>query len=267
MKKTHFLAFALALAAGCAFSQTVSFGLTFDHQTYVKGEPVVLTLKLVNQGVAPIIISDYEAYSANKLVFEIIPQDGRQLTQSREGAIVDDLSLERDEGQAIKINLSNWFVFDVARYRIRAQLFCNGLRYDSLPEVFDVVPGIELAKATHYVSLHPAVERTLTLVYWAREGREIAFLRGDDRQTGAFCQTLVLGDVMRVKTPSIERKADEDGVFYVYRQVNRDTLSRVEVASDAKGLHPRDVKRAVESASSPMIDSLREAVERKASRR
>ncbi|MBR4612025.1 MAG: hypothetical protein IKO40_04840 [Kiritimatiellae bacterium] len=74
---------------------------------------------------------------------------------------------------------------------------------------------------------------------------------------------MLLGDIMRVKKPSIERKGP-DGVFHVFRQVTRDTLSRTEIISDLDGIRVADVKHAVESASSPMIDSLREAVERKA---
>ena len=253
------LALSLALSAS---AQAVSFRLTTDHESYVLGENVELTVKIVNQGALPIVIRDYEAYAGNRLFLEITDQNKASARKIREGDIVTDLALEKDEGQAIKINLAEWYLLPTAHYQVRAVLICNGMRYDSPLQVFDVVPGIELATSSHYVSLRPPVERTIRLVYWGRDGRELAFLRAEDKPTGTLCRTLILGDIMRVKTPSIEKRKEE-GHFYVYRQATRDLISRVEIVSDATGIWIADVKRAVESASSPMIDSLREAVERK----
>lgn len=256
---TAFLAFSIAVTAS---AQAVSFRLSMSHESFVLGETVELTLKIVNQGALPIVVRDYVAYSGNRLYLEITDQNKGEAKKIREGDIITDLALEKDEGEAIKINLSEWYHLPSAHYQVKAVLICNGLRYDSPIQVFDVVPGIELATASHYVSLRPAVERTLHLVYWGREGREIAFLRAEDKPTGTMCRTLLLGDIMRVKRPSIEKIKDGDH-FYVYRQATRDMIARVEIVSDETGIRIADVKRAVESASSPMIDSLREAVEKK----
>lgn len=254
-------AFLAALLPLALFGQTVNFSLKTNHSSYVLGEEVSVNLRLVNRGATPIVVSDYGAFKGNSLAIELADQSGRRILPIREGDMFDDISLERDEGEAFSLNLSEWYSLGVARYRIRAVLVCNGLRYDSPWVLFDVVPGIELARISHYVSVSPAQERTIRLVYWSREGRELAFLRADDAPGGHILRTLFLGDVMRVKKPSIERSGP--GAFYVYRQATRDVLARTEIKSDGEGIRIVEVKRAVESVSSPMIDSLREAVERK----
>lgn len=258
----HLLLSAFLAASATLSAQTVSFSLSLNHQSYVVGEQVELTFTLKNVGVAPIVISDYEEFRDNRIEIEIANHERRTIPPFKKGPIIDDLSLEQDEAQTFRIPLSDWFALREGHYQIRIRLFNGGLRYDSPLEVFDVVPGIELASISHHVSTRPAIERTLRLVYWAREGHEYAFLRADDRPSDGMVGTMLLGDIMRIKTPSIERKPGEGNAFYIYRQVTRDTLSRTEIISDAGGIRVADVKRAVESASSPMIDSLREAVER-----
>lgn len=252
-----------AMAATALYAQKVTFALSMSHQSYVAGEPVELTFRIGNAGATPIIVSDFEAYSGNRVEIEITSQDQTRLRPFRDGSIIDDLSLEKDEVQAYRVPLSDWFALPVGRYRVSVKLFCNGLMFKSPEEIFDVVPGFELATARHFVSRTPPVERTLRLVYWAREGHETAFLRADDNPPSNRWRTIALGDIVRVKRPSIEPNPASPGSFFVYRQVNRDTLSRVEVVSNEEGIRVAEVKRAVESASSPMIDSLREAIEKR----
>lgn len=257
------LSLSLIFVSIVSFGQMVSFKISMNHPSYVVNEPVELSVRLVNQGVMPIHISDYSGYKDNKLVIEIRNQKNEVLTPFRTDPLISELSLEKDEGELFKILLSEWFILPPAHYQIKVVLYCNGYRYSSPLEVFDVVPGFELAVTSHYISLHPAIERTLRLVYWSREGREIAFLRADDSPAKSVCRTLMLGDIVRVKRPSIEKVKNSEGVFYIYRQATRDLLVRNEIISDDSGIRISDTKRAVDSASSPVIDSLRRAVEKK----
>lgn len=256
------LSFVLSLfVAGEVVAQVVNFTLSMNHAAYVIGEPVRLVLKVVNRGVTPVIISDFVAYRDNRLVIEVTGTDKTVLKPIREGKFVPDFSLEKDEGEAFQVMLTDWFYLKSGNYRVKAILYCNGYRYESPIEIFDVVQGIELDQARHYVSLRPSVERVIRLVYWAREGREQAFLCGEDIPTGAICQAVLLGDIVRVKKPSIEKAEGQDGRFFVYRQATRDVLVQTEIMSDMDGLRVIDLKRAIESVSSPMIDTLRKAVE------
>ncbi|MBR0057198.1 MAG: hypothetical protein IJP66_07695 [Kiritimatiellae bacterium] len=253
-----------ALIAANAVAQSVSFSLSMNHQELVLGEQAELTFQVRNLGVAPIMISDYEGFRSNRLDIEITDQSRRVVAPFSADPVIPELSLEKDEAQTFRVPLTDLFPLPEGHYFARVKILNGDYRYDSPQVSFDIVTGIELATATHHVSLRPAVERTLRLVYWAREGHEYAFLRADDRPSRGQIRTLLLGDIMRVRAPSIERKAGADGQFFIYRQVTRDTLSRTEIVSDADGIRVADVKRAVESASSPMIDSLRKAVERNA---
>ncbi len=250
----------MAVIAG---AQSVNFKLSTDHGSYVLGEAINFSLRIVNLGVAPILISNFDAYKDNRLDIEIKDQDGKIINCIKQKKIIDELSIEKDEGKLIKINLTEWYTLMPGHYQIRVMLICNGLRYDSPIEVFDVVPGFDLASNTHYISLRPAVERTLKLVYWTRDGRETAFLRAEDSPVNAICRSIMLGDILRVKNPSIERKSGEKNTFYIYRQATRNVITRTEVVSDTDGIRVVDTKRKIESSSAPMIDSLRNAIEEK----
>ncbi len=254
--------FAMILFAACACAQSVNFHLTTDHGSYVVGERIQFTVRIINKGVAPIIISDFDLYKDNRLNIEIINQDKQIVKAYREGQIVKELSLEKDAGEIISVNLTEWYHLNPGHYQIRVQLTCNGYRYDSPIQVFDVVPGFDLASTVHYVSLRPSIERTLRLVYWAREGREIAFLRADDSPQSSFCRSIMLGDIMRVKTPSIERVKGKENCFYIYRQTTKNILTRTEIISDTDGIRVVDTKRKMETASAPVIESLKEAVQK-----
>lgn len=266
MRHLHPLLPALLVSAPL-LAQTVSFTISTSHQEYVLDEQIELTFSVKNLGVTPLMISDYEGFKDNRVEIEITDQTRRKLQPIRDGRIIEELALEHDEAQAFQIPLTDWFALPEGHYQARVKIFCGDLRYDSPIVIFDVVPGIEVATASHHVSLRPPVERTLRLVYWSREGHEYAFLRAEDHPSRGRIRTMLLGDILRIKKPSIERGPGGDGTFFIYRQVTRDTLSRTEIISDAEGIRVADVKRAVESASSPMIDSLREAVERKAAER
>lgn len=266
MRSILLLAAAAFAAVLPARAQSVAFRVSMNHQAYITGEKVELTFKLRNTGLAPIVVADYEAYKDNRVEIEIRNQERKVVRPFKEGAIIESLSLEHDEEQTFRIPLTDWFPLGIGHYQVKILVFNNGLRFDSPIEVFDVIDGLELASVSHYVSRMPPVERTLHLVYWSREGRELAFLRAEDRPASGRWETILLGDIMRVKRPSIERDPKNPDQFFIYRQVNRDTLSRIAIVSNAEGIRIADIKHAAESASSPMIDSLREAVERKSAK-
>lgn len=259
MTKIARIASLLVLATFPAFAQKVSFAVKMSHDTYIVGEPVSVQLKIANLGVEPVVIDDFEAYKDNKLYFTISKDGKSPLPQRREGKIVQDLSLERDTAEAFEVNLSEWYkLLEAGHYVLRAVLVNNDMRYTSAGVSFDIVPGLELASVSQFLDGYPPVERTLRLVYWNRDGREFAFLRATD-SNGVIWQTLNLGYIVRVRRPSFA-KAGENS-FYIYRQASRDMLVRSEIISDGKGVMLKEQMRAVDSVSSPMVDSLREAVQ------
>ncbi len=257
-KTLRFLAL-LLLAAFPAFAQKVSFAVKMSHDAFIVGEPVTVRLKVANLGIEPVVIDDFEAYKSNQLYFSIVKDGKEPLPQRREGKIIQELSLEKDDAEAFEVNLSEWYrLLEEGHYVLRAVLVNNDMRYTSAGVSFDIVPGLELATTSQYLDVRPPVERTLRLVYWNRDGREFAFLRASD-SNGIIWQTQNLGYILRVRRPSFAKAGDN--AFYIYRQASRDMLVRTEIVSDDKGVMVKDQMRAVDSVSSPMIDSLREAVQ------
>ncbi len=265
MTKMIRLAFLLALATLPVFAQKISFAVKMGHDAYIVGEPVSVQVKIANLGIEPVIIDEFEAYKDNKLYFSISKDGKSPLPQRREGKIVQELSLEKDTAEAFEVNLSEWYrLLEEGHYVLKAVLVNNNMRYTSAGVSFDIVPGLELASVSQFLDVHPPVERTLRLVYWNRDGREFAFLRAVD-STGVIWQTINLGYILRVRRPSFAKAGGN--AFYIYRQASRDMLVRTEIVSDEKGVMMKEQLRAVDSVSSPMVDSLREAVQNAAEKK
>lgn len=95
------------------------------------------------------------------------------------------------------------------------------------------------------------------LIYWSRNGRDVAFLRAWD-STGAVYGTLEIGTLLRIRKPVLQQ-ADEN-TFFVYRQVTRDTNQRAEITSDASGVSLKEQLLSLDT-NVPIIDELRQAVD------
>lgn len=228
----------LMLAAVAAFvsplcAQTITFRLEMENDYFVMGETVKAKVDIINRGTRPVVISDYGPSKGNRLYFEVSRTAHLLIPQKRQGLIVEDLDLARDEGQSFSIPISEWYdVSAEGKYFVTAVLILGNMRYETATVTFSVVPGMPLASLHQYVSANPPVERDLMLVSWNRRGRDLAFLRTCDTTSGRTYGTLLLGPIMRVKTPVM--KFDGDETVLIYRQVSRDVtmLSKVESTLD-----------------------------------
>ena len=233
---------ALLLAASLSYAQSLGFEVKMKYPTFVVGEPVIASVTIENHGVRPVNISDFGPYKGNRLFFEISVSPHTYLPQRREGKIVSDLELERNEGTEFEVRLSDWYDrLKPGVYRIRAVLLVGDERYAS----------------TQYLPGRPPTERSLRLVYWSRNGRDVAFLRAWD-STGAVYGTLEIGTLLRIRKPVLQQ-ADEN-TFFVYRQVTRDTNQRAEITSDASGVSLKEQLLSLDT-NVPIIDELRQAVD------
>ncbi|MDD5704667.1 MAG: hypothetical protein PHR35_01990 [Kiritimatiellae bacterium] len=246
-------------ARGTAQAQLLAFDMRPKYGSYVVGEPVWVDLRLVNRGASPIVIDDHEVFRHNRIFFEISIDPQVYLNQSREGRIVDDLDLGKNEPYAAEIDLGAWYpLLREGRYFANAVLLHNDLRYATERRMFDVVPGIELSRATAIISTTPRVERRFSLVYWARGEREYAFLRATDTPDGVVWPTLELGPIVRFTPPSIALN-DPDGVT-VTHQATRAIFMTSTIRSDRNGILLLSQKQTVDSAAEPLIKALSEAV-------
>ena len=243
-------------AASASIAQSLGFSVEMKHSSYVVGEPVRSTVTIENRGFRPVNITDYGPFKDNRLFFEISHTPHVYLKQRKEGKIVTDIELEKDEGMSCEVNLSTWYdLLSPGVYRIRAVLILGNERYESPMTSFDIVPGIELAKSTQYIQWKPTIERTLLLVYWSRNGKDVAFLRAWNAD-GTTYSTLEIGSLIRNRKPVLQKV--DDTTYYVHRQVASDTLQRTEVISDASGISLRENQTGVDPGV-PISDALRDA--------
>ncbi len=244
------------VAASAARAQSLGFEVEMKHPSYVVGEPVLAAVTIENHGFRPVNITDFGPFKENRLFFEISQTPQVYLKQRREGKILAELELEKDEGTTCGVNLSDWYnLLSPGAYRIRAVLILGNQRYESPTTSFDIVPGIELATATQFLQGRPPIERTLLLVYWSRHGRDVAFLRAWDA-SGKIYGTIEIGSLIRNRKPVLQRV--DDTTYYVHRQVTSDALQRAEIISDVSGVSLKEQLLAVDSAV-PISDALRDA--------
>ncbi len=250
----------LALSAHRLPAQQVSLSVHPRHPSFVTGEPLVVQVRLANHGAQPIIIDDHEAFKNNRLFFEIRGTPHEYLAAFREGRIIDDIELEHGDAAAFDIDLAAWYpLLACARYYVNVVLINNNRRYVSDEQVFEVVPGIELARLTQVIRGPATRERHFQLVYWGRGGREDAFLRAVDQPGQTVWTTLGLGAIVRVKKPELKFESDE--VITVFHQASRDVLLTSRIQSDANGPVLVDQKPMLDAVSSPMVNKLGDAVE------
>ena len=247
------------LASSSMRAQSLGFAVEMKHPAYVVGEPVLAAVTIENHGFRPVNITSFGPFKENRLFFEISRTPQVYLKQRREGKIITELELEKDEGSTSGVNLSEWYnLLSPGSYRIRAVLILGNERYESPMTGFDIVPGIELATATQYLQGKPPIERTLLLVYWSRGGKDVAFLRAWD-SNGRTYGTLEIGSLLRNRKPVLQKV--NDTVYYVHRQVTSDALQRAEIISDVSGVSLKEQQVAVDPAV-PISDALRDAASR-----
>ena len=247
----------VCLAASAALAQTLGFEVEMKHTSYVVGEPVLASVTIENHGFRPVHLSDFGPFKENRLFFEISQQPQVYLKQRREGKIITELELEKDEGTSCGVNLSEWYnLLAPGVYRIRAVLILGNERYESPMTGFDVVPGIELASETQFLQGRPPIERKLLLVYWSRDGKDVAFLRARDAN-GTTYGTLELGSLIRNRRPILQKV--NETTYYVHRQITSDVFQRAEIISDASGVSLKEQLISVDVAVPTVSDALRDA--------
>lgn len=107
-------------------------------------------------------------------------------------------------------------------YFVRVVLEGGGFSARSTLKAVDVVPGLELLRATGGVPGAPGVRRRYVLRYWPRKNKEHLFLCVSDAPSGRVFAPIHLGLLLRVMPPSIAPA--ENGTVIVKHQVNRSQM-------------------------------------------
>ncbi|NLF22780.1 MAG: hypothetical protein GX590_06405 [Lentisphaerae bacterium] len=255
------LAWLPVLAAPWASAQLVALDARPEFASYVIGEPLMVRVSLANHGAQPIVIGDHEAFRDNRIFMEIRRNPHETLPVLRPEPILGEVDLENGEVLAVTVDLGEWYpLLEAGRYYFNVVLLHNNRRYASDQRVFDIVPGIELARLVQVVRGSRIVERAFTLVYWARNDREDAFLRVVDQPDNLTWTTLALGPIVRVAKP--ELKQVDEATISVFQQASRDVLMTSIIRSDADGPVLVQQRPTVDAVSSPLINTLGDALEK-----
>lgn len=265
LKRCAAPAFAAVLMAGTALpaaAQLVAIDLRPKHSSYVVGEPVAVQLVIENHGAQPIVIGEHEAFANNHVFFEIRDAPNEFLAKRHPGKIIEELDLEFGEALTTEIDLGRHYrLLQPRRYYVRAVLISNDRRYVSGEQVFEVVPGIALARHKQVMRVAEGViERDFTLVYWSRADREDAFLKVVDQPGSVTWATLNLGSIVRVKAPTM--RAGDDNTVLIDFQASRDVLITSVIRSDAAGPVLVEQRPTLDTVSSPMVDALEGVLEK-----
>ncbi len=251
----------LTLMAGSVTAQVVAIDLRTRHASYVTGEPVMVRLTVENHGVQPVVISGHKLFRNNRIYFEIRGEGRARLPELRQRKIIEELDLEHGEKTTLDLDLAEWYpLLTTGRYYITPILIHNDRRYVADSRVIEIVPGIELASLTQILRGREIIQRQFTLVYWARSGREDVFLRTRDLPKGDVWSTLSLGPIVRVNQPVMTQEGDDE--IRVTHQATRDATLVTRIRSDADGPEIIDQRQVIDAVSSPMINSLNEALEK-----
>lgn len=221
---------ALTLLAASAAGQ-LDVSLHMEHSAVLLHEPLQARVTIHNGGIDPVTLND--ARGGVQLLFYVERDNGVSIPARQQAPPVKRMVVEPGKTQAIEIDLTMQFAMaDPGRYFVRAVLDDGREAIRSRLKMVDVVPGLELAKASGAVPKAPGVQRTYSLRYWARDGKEYAFLCVSDTPSGQVFAPINLGTLVRVARPTVT--IDDQGAVTVTHQVNRGQLmvSTLESAAD-----------------------------------
>ncbi len=247
----------LAVAVSNAWSQWVAIDARPLYGNYIVGEPATVNLLIENHGAQPLVIDEHPAFAGNQIEFDLRHDPMVRLPKTREGQIVPELNLMHNEAYSNRINLSSWYpLLREGRYRVSAALRHNDRLYSSRQRVFDVVPGIELARGTTARDEGPGT-RHFQLVYWARQGRELLFLRTSDQPEDVVWLTLELGPIVRIATPRMEIESPRQ--LTVIHQATKDAFvsSRIRMGPNGPELAAQD--QVVADNATPFVRAMMKA--------
>lgn len=221
MKRILTLLFAAALAPGVSRGQ-VEVACRAAHLRVVYGEPVRVTLDVVNNTGGQMVFSGPDANAA--LRFDVEQSPDALVPESGEPLLDEPAVIEPGKKLTREIDLLSKYAIRVSGpYTITARVEWGDKIFIS-PKVFvDVVPGLEIRRLTVGVPALGGAVRVFSLRVLSRNRGESVFLRVDDEASGECLGVADLGPIVRLNEPTIQ--ADEAGGIHVVHQCGPDRFA------------------------------------------
>lgn len=221
----HLSFFSLHLFA-VALPSEITVKLNMDHDSYVAGERLRAVVDVANASADDIDCRN-KPNSPDQLFIELFrSSDGHQYDKLSEKPFVAAFALLSGEGQKLEVILADHFGFhEKTRYRARAVLVHDDMRFESAFRHFDLVPGMPCGGALQMFSNQAGLKREFELVHWGRNQVEHIFLKAKDAGTSSReWHTIDLGPVLRVTRPKIS--VMPSGEVFVLHRASQDMFIR-----------------------------------------
>jgi len=219
----------VAAAAWCD-AQEMGLQVNTPNTVYVTGEPVVADLRVHNRTTRVFVPRQGAADAL--LTLTVTRKNDRATVEPSLPPVVHaaDMSLPPGEVWQGRFEISRVFPMRrPGRYLVRLVAVHNGLRYESSPRAFDVVPGFEITRVVQVFPGDPPLQRELRLAYWVRNQMEELFLQVTEKPETRHWRTYSLGPVVRTSPPVID--IAPDGLLTIVHRATPDVFIKSQVRS------------------------------------
>ena len=218
--------FVLAVSA---FAETaeIKVDLKLDGSDFIVGERIRGVVDIVNP--SPEKVSFGYSNSKDSFFVEVFrASDMHQLEEVKRRPFVARFRIDSGEGQKLETFLGDHYgLREPSRYLAKPVLVHNGARYEGMVRAFDVVEGIQLARATQMFANRKELRREFSLVYWSRNHSEHLFLTAKDAGSSSRnWETRDLGALLRLDRPTLSIMPK--GEVVVLHRLNQDQFVRSE---------------------------------------
>lgn len=235
----------------------ISVDLKLDCGDYVFGERVRGVVTIGNTSPHTLDVGFPE--SRDRFYVEVYSSaDMAPLDKIGKTPFVSKFKLPMNEKIRLEVLIAyNYNLQPSRRYLARPVLVHAGVRYEGQFRAFDVVPGMECAKALQVFSNRDGLSREFRLVHWTRNSTQHLFLTAcDTGVSNREWETRDLGPMMKITPPTISILPT--GQVIVFHRYGPDHFIRCEFWSLPEELefHTRELVNDPETAGHSRVQEL-----------
>lgn len=223
---SFFVVFLASLHVG---AQDFQLSFTLAHSTFVRGEPAVAQLELLNVGRD--LVNTGTAPGQDKFVVEVsYGEKYNTLKPLTAAPFAKAFELKPGSKHLSRIELDKWFnLLKEGKYFVSLVFIHKGIRYKSEEKAFDVVPGIPVKEGVQMFVREQKLRRVFKLVHWSRNRNERLFLRIEDEPSGVTWDTIDLGPHLKSNDPKLDIASN--GEVTIVHRATQDSFNRIVIWS------------------------------------
>ncbi len=208
------LCLAAFMGAPDAYAQ-IRVRLRSEHSRYLLFEPLVVRVRVDNEGAAPLVLGAEGAPAKLRLDVDLAPD--RPAPRTGEATLTEPIEIPPSGFQVVTIDLLRLFdLVESGPIAVTARVEAGGKEYVSSRLLLDIVPGLVFAETDASAPGEGVGVRRYQLRTLGRGGNEYLFLRVDDPERGVCRGVFDLGTLVRVWKPQM--MVDGKGLLHVLHQ-------------------------------------------------